>query len=334
MNGLSTGQSPGRVVLSVRTPRDDGDLALSGQCVCLNRIAEMPPASSTTTANLEPRRPRPEHPHRSEKHDGLSHSRDGRADLRRHDKGIDDFEEAACIALDLSRGRGQASRDRVPAAESLPRNRSGAAVPVPPPRSWLDRRCLQQAAALDGSSTASRWLGIQALGISPLEAAGGHVQGQQARVSRVGGVLAAMRANSQDEGSSDDLSTEGIRALRRVRQKLVDLPFVPRHEQVAPGAPVTVEVRRVARELTTVLEGIRTEVQALTFDGTIPAPQIVSREGDSVKRSPKTPAGNAFLRNSDFRASSILPQAKTIVRNLEAHGPREGIHPTCEPGVR
>lgn len=124
------------------------------------------------------------------------------------------------------------------------------------------------------------------------------------RILEVGGALAAMPAASQDKDSTANPLGGAISGLRRVRQELVDPPSVPRHDQVAPGSPVIVEVELVAREVTKVIDGIGTETLALTFNGSIPGPLIICHEGDFVELTLKNPAGNALMHNIDFHAST------------------------------
>ena len=113
-----------------------------------------------------------------------------------------------------------------------------------------------------------------------------------------------MPAASQDQDSTGGPVKTAIRGLRRVRQELVDPPSVPRHEQVAPDAPVIVEVELVVREVTKAIDGIGTEIQALTFNGSIPGPLIICHEGDFVELTLKNPAGNSLTHNIDFHAST------------------------------
>ena len=124
------------------------------------------------------------------------------------------------------------------------------------------------------------------------------------RVLKVGGALGAMPAASQHEDTAAKPVGTDINGLRRIRQELVDPPAVPRHDQVAPGAPVIVEVELVAREVTKVIDGIGTEIQALTFNGSIPGPLIICHEGDLVELTLKNPAGNTLTHNIDFHAST------------------------------
>ena len=124
------------------------------------------------------------------------------------------------------------------------------------------------------------------------------------RVLKATGALAAMPAASQDGAGIADLSAAEIGGLPRIKQDLVQPPFVPEHEQVSAGGPLIVEVELVAREVKKVVDGSGTEIHALTFNGSIPGPLIVCHEGDFVELTLKNPHGNAFMHNIDFHAST------------------------------
>jgi nitrite reductase (NO-forming) len=71
--------------------------------------------------------------------------------------------------------------------------------------------------------------------------------------------------------------------LERVTQKLVKPPGLPEHDQVAKGGPKIVAVRLVVVEQKMVIDGQGTTINALTFQGSVPAPLIVVHEGDYVE---------------------------------------------------
>lgn len=123
------------------------------------------------------------------------------------------------------------------------------------------------------------------------------------RVLQASGSLAAMPAASQDRDVAN-ISHEDIPRLPRVKQDLVAPPSVPRHEQVAKGGPVIVEIELVAREVRKVVDGSGTEIHALTFNGSIPGPLIICHEGDFIELTLKNPKDNAFMHNIDFHAST------------------------------
>jgi len=71
--------------------------------------------------------------------------------------------------------------------------------------------------------------------------------------------------------------------LPRQKLELLAPPLVHPHEQVATGGPKIYEVRLVAEEKQMVIDDDGTTLQAMTFNGTIPAPAIVIHEGDYLE---------------------------------------------------
>ena len=92
--------------------------------------------------------------------------------------------------------------------------------------------------------------------------------------------------------------------LERVRQKLVPPPFVPVHDQKAIGAPKVVEVRLVIEEKAMVIDDDGTEVQAMTFNGSVPGSMIVVHQGDYVELTLENPESSSLEHNIDFHAST------------------------------
>ncbi len=104
--------------------------------------------------------------------------------------------------------------------------------------------------------------------------------------------------------------------LKRVKQKLVKPPLLPRHDQVAKGRPKIVEVRLEVLERKLVIDPAGTEINALTFNGSVPGPIIVVHQNDYVELTvvnPKGPttgveawegstAGNIMTHNIDLHA--------------------------------
>ena len=79
--------------------------------------------------------------------------------------------------------------------------------------------------------------------------------------------------------------------LKRVKQVMVRPPFLPKHSQVAKGGPKIVEVRLIVEEKPLVIDQKGTTVQALTFEGSVPAPIIVVHQGDYVELTLVNPGG-------------------------------------------
>ena len=125
------------------------------------------------------------------------------------------------------------------------------------------------------------------------------------RVLQAGSALAAMPAASQQtENAVAASDATDIGKLPRVKQELVDPPFVPKHEQTNPGGPAIVEVELVVDEGKRVIDESGTEVHTLTFNDSIPGPLIICHEGDYVELTLKNPHGNVFMHNIDFHAST------------------------------
>ena len=91
--------------------------------------------------------------------------------------------------------------------------------------------------------------------------------------------------------------------LPRVQQKLVDPPFFPEHEQVATGGPKIIEIELVVEEKEMeIAPGVF--AQAMTFNGTVPAPMIVAHVGDYVELTLVNPTTSTLVHNIDFHAST------------------------------
>ena len=90
--------------------------------------------------------------------------------------------------------------------------------------------------------------------------------------------------------------------LERVTQKLVEPPFLPRHEQNYTGAPRVVEVRmEVEEKEIEIAPGVF--IWAFTFNGSVPGPIVVVNEGDYVELTLVNPSSSQLLHNIDFHAS-------------------------------
>ena len=124
------------------------------------------------------------------------------------------------------------------------------------------------------------------------------------RFLQASGPLAAMSAMTRGVATASTEVRTDTRGLPRVRQKLVDPPFVPEHTQVASGGPRIVEVELVVSEAKRVIDGDGTAIHALTFNGSIPAPLIVCHQGDYIELTLKNPAESRLSHNVDFHAST------------------------------
>src|SRR5262247_3566572 len=84
--------------------------------------------------------------------------------------------------------------------------------------------------------------------------------------------------------------------LPRQKIELVAPPFVHPHEQATIEGPKIMEVRIVAEEKEIVIDDQGTRLQAMTFNGSIPAPLIVAHEGDYVDLTLIGPGEQAVMR--------------------------------------
>lgn len=132
---------------------------------------------------------------------------------------------------------------------------------------------------------------------------------------------------------------ESVAALPRVKQKLVDPPFVPEHSQTAPESARIVEVEMFIDEKEIEVEpGVF--MWAFTFNGTVPGPLIVVHEGDYVELTLKNLSKNKLVHNIDFHASTgalgggdltFVAPGEEVVLRWKAIKP--GVHIYhCAPG--
>ena len=145
-----------------------------------------------------------------------------------------------------------------------------------------------------------------------------------------------------DRPYGDTASNEpmNVDLLEHVRQKLVPPPFVPAHDQKSIGAPKVVEVRLVIEEKAMVIDDDGTEVQAMTFNGSVPGPLIVVHQGDYVELTLENPESSSLEHNIDFHASTgamgggaltlVQPGEKAVLR-FRATKPGVFVY-HCAPG--
>src|SRR5262245_54414504 len=90
------------------------------------------------------------------------------------------------------------------------------------------------------------------------------------------------------------------------RQKIdpVAPPFAHPHEQATRQGPKIIEVTLVAEEKEIVIDDEGTKLQAMTFNGSIPAPLIVVHEGDYVEVTLISAATNTMPHNIDFHSAT------------------------------
>lgn len=89
----------------------------------------------------------------------------------------------------------------------------------------------------------------------------------------------------------------------RVTQELVAPPFLPKHDQMDTSKPKVVAVRLVTEEKLMKADA-NASYWALTFNGSVPAPIIVLREGDWLELTLVNPKTNTMPHNLDFHAAT------------------------------
>ncbi len=117
-------------------------------------------------------------------------------------------------------------------------------------------------------------------------------------------VLTATVAAPRAEEALTTAHGTDITDLQREKVTLVAPPFVHAHEQVATGAPKVVEFTMTIEEKVVVIDDEGTELQAMTFNGSIPGPLMVVHEGDYVELTLVNPDGNSMPHNIDFHAAT------------------------------
>ena len=95
-----------------------------------------------------------------------------------------------------------------------------------------------------------------------------------------------------------------VARLPRKKVTLVPPPFVHAHDQVAKSGPMIVEFTMTIQEKPVVIDDEGTTMQAMTFNGSIPAPMMVVHEGDYLELTLINPAGNEMPHNIDFHAAT------------------------------
>ena len=121
-----------------------------------------------------------------------------------------------------------------------------------------------------------------------------------ARMVGLAAVLSAVFASAglQEPAVAQELD------LQRRKIDLVAPPFVHPHDQATTDGPKIVEFRVVVMEKEMVVDDMGTKLQAMTFNGSIPAPLMVVHEGDYVEVTLVNPETNTMTHNVDFHAAA------------------------------
>ncbi|SIR26567.1 MULTISPECIES: copper-containing nitrite reductase [unclassified Bosea (in: a-proteobacteria)] len=156
------------------------------------------------------------------------------------------------------------------------------------------------------------------------------------------GAIAQAAAPAQAQAVMTKVTAEDIAKLPRVKQKLVDPPFVHPHEQIATGGPKVIEFEMTIHEKKIVLDDAGTETFAFTFNGTVPGPLMVVHEGDYVELTLINADTNELMHNIDFHASTgalgggalteVSPGERVVLR-FKATRPGVFVYHCAPPGM-
>ena len=154
------------------------------------------------------------------------------------------------------------------------------------------------------------------------------------------GAVKASEGEAAPEMTVNTVTAAEIAKLPRVKQKLVEPPFLPEHEQVVDAQPRVIEVTLPIIEKKMQIDGEGTEIWALTFGGSVPGPMIVAHEGDYVEVTLQNLPSNVMEHNIDFHSATgalgggaitkVMPGEQVVMR-WKATKPGVFVY-HCAPG--
>jgi nitrite reductase (NO-forming) len=156
------------------------------------------------------------------------------------------------------------------------------------------------------------------------------------------GLAVAAAGVSAPEPVHATVTPEASPVLPTARQKvsLVAPPFVHPHEQATKQPPKIVEFTLTVHEKKIVIDEDGTTLQAMTYNGSIPAPMMVVHEGDHLELTLVNPDTNTMAHNIDFHASTgalggaaltLINPGEQVVLRFKATRPGVFIY-HCAPG--
>jgi nitrite reductase (NO-forming) len=99
-------------------------------------------------------------------------------------------------------------------------------------------------------------------------------------------------------------SAKEVAGLPREKITLVAPPFVHAHDQVAKDGPKVVEFTMTIEEKSVVIDADGTQLNAMTYNGSIPGPLMVVHQGDYLELTLINPDTNTLAHNIDFHAAT------------------------------
>jgi nitrite reductase (NO-forming) len=139
-----------------------------------------------------------------------------------------------------------------------------------------------------------------------------------------GALTPIVTANSYAQQEQKSVAAADVLSLPRQKIELVKPPFVHAHTQKAEGGPKVVEFTLTIEEKKIVIDDKGTEINAMTFNGSIPGPLMVVHQDDYVELTLVNPESNLLQHNIDFHASTgalgggaltlVNPGEKSVLR--------------------
>lgn len=125
-----------------------------------------------------------------------------------------------------------------------------------------------------------------------------------AMIGAAGLAVATAAANAPEVANAT--VEPGGTGIPSARQKvdLVAPPFVHPHEQATKQPPKIVEFTLTVEEKKVAIDDDGTTMQAMTYNGSMPAPLMVVHQDDQVELTLVNPATNTLPHNIDFHAST------------------------------
>lgn len=117
-------------------------------------------------------------------------------------------------------------------------------------------------------------------------------------------IIVSAAAVGTANASQETPTQVDITKLPREKVELVKPPFVHAHTQKAEGGPKIKEFTLTIEEKKIVLDKDGTEINAMTFNGSVPGPMMVVHQDDYVELTLVNPETNTMQHNIDFHAAT------------------------------
>jgi len=165
-----------------------------------------------------------------------------------------------------------------------------------------------------------------------------------AGVAMAGAILPlAHGAKADDEHAAPAITRPtDLSHLKRTKVSLVKPPFVHEHTQKADGPPKIVEFTLTIQEKKLVIDDEGTEINAMTFDGSVPGPLMVVHQGDYVELTLINPETNELQHNIDFHSATgalggaaltVVNPGETAVLRFKATKAGVFVYHCAPPGM-